>query len=67
MYKYAKLRGRIVEKYGSISAFSKAAGISMTAMSKKLNCKIGLSQSDIREWSVLLDIDASEYGDFYFA
>ena len=66
-YEYNKLKGRIVEKYGTQSNFAKEAGISYVAMSKKLNGKIGLSQSDILAWSDLLDIDKTEYADYFFA
>lgn len=67
MYKYAKLRGRIIEKYGSMSNFARAVEISTTALSKKMTCKTGISQSDIEKWSKMLDILENEYGDFYFS
>lgn len=65
-YKYNKLRGRIVEKYGTFDKFAEAIGMSNVAVSKKLNGKIGISQEDIEKWSALLDISLVEYGDFYF-
>ncbi len=65
-YTYAKLRGRIVEKYGSQTKFSDAVGISMTAMNKKMNGKTGISQHDIEQWSELLDIDKSEIPEYFF-
>ena len=66
MYQYRKLRGRIVEKYGSIRKFSNAIGISETATSNKLNGKTGLSQKDMEKWASLLDIDLSEFPEYYF-
>ena len=66
MYKYKKLRGRIVEKYGTQEKFAKAIGISETALSKKMQCKTGISQSDICLWSKLLDIQPEEYGEYFF-
>lgn len=66
MYKYKKLRGRIVEKYGTQEKFAKAVGISETALSKKMQCKTGISQSDICLWSKLLDIQPEEYGEYFF-
>lgn len=65
-YKYGKLRGRIIEKYGCLTKFSKKIGISMTSLSKKMTGKVGFSQNDITEWSEVLDIDKSEYGDYFF-
>lgn len=66
-FKYQKLRGRIVEKFGSIGAFADAVGISRTQMSKKLQGKAGISQKEIIQWSEILDIEQAEYSDFYFA
>lgn len=56
-FEYNKLRGRIVEKYGSLAKFVEKLDISYVAASNKLNGKAGFSQSDIVEWCELLDID----------
>ncbi len=64
---YPKLRGKIIECYGSISAFSEKAGISGTQMSKKLNGKAGFSQNDIIHWSELLGIDLKDVGIYFYA
>lgn len=64
--KYAKLRGRIVEKYGSISAFTERLNISLTQVSKKLNGVSGFSQEDIVEWANLLEIDLADVGVYFF-
>lgn len=65
-YSYRKLRGRIIEKFGSQDNFAKVLEISKNSLSKKLNCKSGFSQADITKWSELLDIDSSEYGVYFF-
>ncbi len=65
-YKYDRLRGRIVEMYGSQEEFAKVIGISSNSMSKKMNGKTGFSQKDIIKWSELLDISKSEYGEYFF-
>lgn len=65
-YTYNKLKGRIVEVFGSQSAFASKLGISMVSVSRKLNCKTEFSQHDIEEWSRLLNIQLSEYGDYFF-
>lgn len=69
MYSYHKLRGRIVEKYGTNAEFAKAIGITPVALSRKLNGKTGFSQDDIREWSSPehLDIKPEEYPEYFFA
>ncbi len=65
-FDYSKLRGRIIEKYGSIEAFSNKTSISNISVSKKLNNKVAISREDMIEWSDLLDIPLEEYGVFYF-
>lgn len=66
-YKYNKLRGRIVEKYGSQKEFSKAFGISENAFSLKMNCKTEFSQSDMDKIATMLGISLDEYGEYFFA
>ena len=65
-YTYNKLRGRIVEKYGSQYAFADKLGSSQVTVSRKLQCKTEFSQEDMNEWAGLLDIDLSEYGTYFF-
>ncbi len=64
---YPKLRGRIIEKYGSLEKFRALVGLSGTAMSKKMNGRTGFSQTDILKWCELLDIDLQEIGPYFYA
>lgn len=64
-FDYSKLRGRIVEKFGSIEAFSSETSITNISVSKKLNNKVPISRADMIEWSKLLEIPVEEYGLFY--
>lgn len=66
-YSYDKLRGRIIEKYGSQERFAEDLCISTNSLSKKMTGKTGFSQKDIVEWSRLLQIDKSEYSEYFFA
>ena len=65
-YSYAKLKGRIVEKYGTIGSFAEALGVSRQAVSNKLNCRSSFSQEDIEIWARLLSIDPDQFGVFFF-
>lgn len=65
-YTYNKLRGRIVEKYGSLTAFCEHIPISMNSLSKKMTGKTGFSQEDIEKWAELLDITPAEYAQYFF-
>lgn len=65
-YTYNKLRGRIVELFGTQMNFAKKLGVSNNSVSKKMNCRTGFSQEDILQWSDLLSISKDEYGDYFF-
>ena len=66
IYTYAKLRGRIVEKFGTQDRFADRVGISTTSMSNKLTCKTGLSQDDIIQWCSVLEIPVEDIGIYFF-
>ena len=66
MFTYNKLRGRIVEKYGTMARFAEDAGLSVQALSKKMNSKTSFNQADIVKWCELLDIPAKEIGAYFF-
>lgn len=65
-YSYDKLRGRIIEKYGSQEKFAEVLGISANSLSKKMTGKTGFSQKDIILWSNLLNVDKTEYSEYFF-
>lgn len=66
-YSYDKLRGKIIEKYGSQEKYAEVLGISTNSLSKKMTGKTGFSQKDIVVWSELLEIDKSDYSEYFFA
>ena len=63
---HAKLRGRIIEKFGSYRAFAKAIKKSEQTVNTKLSGKSSFSEDNIIEWSNALDISPEEVGTFYF-
>lgn len=65
-YGYDKLRGRIVEKYGSQNRFAAVLKVNNINVSNRMTGKTGFSQEDIEEWSRLLDIDPEDYGAYFF-
>lgn len=65
-YAYKKLKGRITEVFGSQKELSRVLGISENSVSKKLTGKTEFSQSDVEQWSELLEIRKNEYGEFFF-
>lgn len=66
MMSFAKLRGRIVERYGTQAEFSRAVGLSRTIVNKKLTGKCGFSAADVQKWCRLLGISQEEIGIFFF-
>lgn len=66
VFDYSKLRGRIVEKFGTQGKFAEANKMSDRSMSLKLNNGIGLSQDEILRWCNLLDIHTEEIPVYFF-
>lgn len=66
-YTYNKLRGRIIEMYGTQSKFAEKLGISKNSVSKKMNCQTEFSQDDIIQWSMLLNVKKDEFGEYFFS
>ena len=67
MFDTSKLRGRIVEKFGSQGRFAEAVGRSQAYISGVLNGKRYLEQRDINAWVDILDIEPAEIADYFFA
>lgn len=66
MFETSKLRGRIIEKFGSQLAFAKAAHRSVSFVSQYLNGKKSLDQKMMDEWISLLDIPLNEIDQYFF-
>ncbi len=65
-FAYNKLRGRIIEIYGSQSKFSKVIGQSEQIITAKLSGKSPFTQGNIILWSQALDIDQNDIGSYFF-
>lgn len=66
-FNYNKLRGRIVEIYGSQTEFAKAMQWSERTLSRKLNGKIPWKQTDIIDAVRLLKLSESDIQEYFFA
>lgn len=64
---YPKLRGRIVEKFQNVANFARYLGVEPNVLSRKLSGKIGITPSDIKRWSEILEIPLEEIGIYFFA
>ena len=62
-----KLRGRIVEIFGSQAGFAEALGQQPATVSRKLNELRDLRRSEIEEWARLLKIRPDEIPKYFFA
>ncbi len=67
MFDTSKLRGRIIEKFGSQKAFCEAVGCSVATLSNYLNGKAQLSQNTIATWANALEIPSGEIDIYFFA
>ena len=65
-FDYARLKGRIVEKYGTQANFVRVFGISENSFSLKMNNKSRFSSDDIIRMTEMLDIEKEEVGKYFF-
>lgn len=65
-FDYSKLRGRIIEKYGSQTAFVKSFGTSENTFSMKMNNKVRFTSDDIIKISQMLEIPEDKIGLYFF-
>ena len=67
IYDYSKLKGTIVEKYGTQSNFATVIGLSERTLSNKLNSKKPFKQPEISFICSLMDIPDEEIPQYFFA
>lgn len=68
MFDFSKLRGRIVEKFGTCAAFAAAVGLPESSVSYRLNNRVPIDSEEIVLWSrpEMLDIPAEELHVYFF-
>lgn len=62
-----KLKGRIIERFGSQKIFADCLGQTEQTVSRKLRGKAPISPSDIEAWCKLLSIPENEIGSFFYS
>lgn len=65
-FNYQKLKGKIIEQFGTQYAFAHELGVSKQTLSKKMLNKSPISADEIYKWSHLLNINDNEIGDYFF-
>lgn len=65
-FDYSRLKGRIVEKYGTNAAFSKEMGWSERTMSLKMNGKVAWKQDEICKAIELLELSVDDVQAYFF-
>lgn len=65
-FDYSKLRGKIVEKFGTQTEFSKAMNLSERTMSLKLNGGRVWKQDEICRAVGLLELSNEDIQDYFF-
>lgn len=66
LYKYQKLKARIIEKYGTQGNFARELNTSEITVSKKICDKVPFTHSDIVKWCEVLEIDQDDIGAYFF-
>lgn len=65
-YDYSKLKGKIIEKYGSNSKFAIDMDWSERTLSLKLNNKVAWKQPEITKAIELLALDINDITSYFF-
>ncbi len=66
-FDYSKLRGRIVEKFGSQSSFAEALGCSERTLSMKMTGKISWKQPEMIKALSLLGLSDEDVQEYFFS
>lgn len=61
-----KLKGRIVEVFGTQRAFAEALGVQQRKVSEQLKNKRELTRAEIEHWCDLLKIEREDIADYFF-
>lgn len=64
--RYAKLRGKIVEKFRTQLAFAKAMGMNVATLNGRLNGKSQWGADEITKACALLDVPLTEAHEYFF-
>ncbi|MBQ2743431.1 MAG: DUF739 family protein [Oscillospiraceae bacterium] len=67
LFDYRKLKGRIIQFYGTTYAFARKLGLSDRILSRKLNGKAWFSVDDIVKIVSLLKIPPTEIDEWFFS
>ena len=67
IFRYNKLRGKIVEVYGSQSRFAEEIGQSEQNITAKLAGRSSFTQDNIVTWCKALNIDQADIGKYFFS
>ena len=65
-FDFSKLLGRIIEKFGTRSAFAAAMGLAESALSNRLSGKTHFDADEIYLASQLLDIEPQDISVYFF-
>lgn len=65
-YDYSKLRGRIIEKFKTLTNFAKAMGMSLPAVTQRLKNLTYFKQDEIDKACVILNIENYNIADYFF-
>lgn len=67
VFDFSKLRGRIIEKFGSCDRFAVAMGRSKVWLSARLNNAVQWRAAEMREAARLLEIPEAEIPTYFLA
>ena len=65
-FEYGRLKGRIIEKFGSQKKFAETMGCSEATITKKLTNSVGFDTEEIVLWCRTLEIEHEDIPAYFF-
>lgn len=65
-FDYSRLKGKIVERYGTCKNFAEETNQSISSVTLKLNGKREMKTKEIFAWANYLGIQDAELSDYFF-
>ena len=66
VFDYSKLKGRIIEKFGTVSAFAESMGYAQSGLYISIKHGKPISSKRIIEMTDALEIESKDVGEFFY-
>lgn len=65
LFDYAKLKGRIIEKFNTMAAFAEFIGVTPAMVTSKISSGTPFNTDTMVKWAQALELDITDYGAYF--